>query len=116
MYIMACMLTSDRKYGELLALFAECGEQWSECKISSTTSTDDTRAVQGGQCYKRYKDLVSEHGKDNADRLRLEKKAKQTALGDAYENVPWWYSHPDFGDLEETRLNCTCTNTTRATG
>ena len=98
------MLTSDRKYGELLALFAECGEKWVDCRISSTSSTEDQRSVVGGQIYKRYKDLVTEHGKDNADRLRAEKKAKQSALGDAYENVPWWYSHPDFGDLEETRL------------
>ncbi|CAE7942431.1 unnamed protein product, partial [Symbiodinium necroappetens] len=76
----------NRKYGELLQLFAECGENWSECRISSTSSTDDTRAVVGGQTYKRYKDLVSEHGKENADRLRAEKKAKQSALGDAFEN------------------------------
>ena len=99
------LLTSDRKYAELLALFAECGENWAECRITSTSSTEDKRSVVGGQIYKRYKDLVAEHGKDNADRLRAEKKAKQSALGDAYENVPWWYAHPDFGDLEETRLN-----------
>ena len=99
----------DRKYGELLQLFAECGENWAECTISSTTSTDDQRSVQGGQCYKRYKDLLAEHGKENAERLRAEKKAKQSALGDAYENVPWWYAHPDFADLEETRLSYTYT-------
>ncbi|CAE7355079.1 unnamed protein product, partial [Symbiodinium necroappetens] len=93
-----------RKYGELLTLFAECGENWAECKISSTTSTDDATSVQGGQIYKRYKDLVAEHGKENADRLRAEKKAKQAALGNAYENVPWWYTHPDFADLEDYEL------------
>ncbi|CAE7780220.1 unnamed protein product [Symbiodinium sp. CCMP2592] len=63
------------------------------------------RSVQGGQCYKRFKDLLAEHGKENAERLRAEKKAKQSALGDAYEN-----DYELFLVFDEAKVSSTATH------
>ena len=62
----------------------------------------DKLKCKGAEEYCTFKDLVQKHGRENAEKLRTAKKMAQSTSGDAYPDLPHWFTHPDFGDLEVT--------------
>ncbi|CAE7426321.1 F5 [Symbiodinium microadriaticum] len=100
----AQLAQKTRKYGELLDLFIELGEDWSSCSLQQNSVTADRRLVTGGQKYKRYKDIVAEEGEQHAIALRDRKKDLQSSNGDLHPGVPHWYSHPDWPTSPDMEL------------
>ena len=89
---------------ELFKVWVESGESWMRSTIMQNISNESKTKKVGAESYVTFRDLVTRHGKENAEKLRSEKKEAQSKTGDAYPEVPHWMVHPDFKDNEVTCL------------
>ena len=85
---------------KLFEIYTEAGEDWHASSLVQHNSRTEECARSGQENYRTFRSLVQEHGQTNAENLRRDKKAKQAKSGDAYEDTPWWMTHPDFPTLE----------------
>ena len=76
-----------------------------QSSIVRTVTSKDSTSRSGSQVYKKYKDLVAEHGEALASSLRASRKQQQLSKGDAYPDCPHWYKHPDWPEVEATWCN-----------
>ena len=94
-------------------MWVDSEEEWLRSTIVQQAEFTSKTKFSGDEQYVTFKELVQRHGQENAEKLRDTKKAAQLN-GPAYEDVPWWFQHPDFPDLEVSRWICsalmfTCT-------